>query len=593
MNYESITSQLKHDLKDAILREFPDVPVEKIEVSMPTDRNKADLVTSIAFQLAKAAHMSPMQISQKIVERLREAQGENPMSIAEAAAPGFINFRLSDKELIASLENIKSEGENYGRNDTLKGQRWVIEHTSPNPNKAMHVGHLRNNLIGMSVANIAEFSGAEVVRDGIDNDRGIAIARAMWGFLKYKHRDGNQNLSVADWVADPNAWLTPGEVGAKPDHFVGDCYAKAAHAAKDSEQANAEIRQMAVDWEDGDPDVWKLWKLVLDYAHEGIYQTLDRLGNHWDVIWHEHEHYKDGREMVLAGIEKGTFKRLDDGAVLTDLSSYNLPDTIVLKSDGTSLYITQDIALTRLKKERFNADKLFWVIGPEQSVAMKQVFAICEQLGIGKFDDFIHLPYGLVNITDESGSMKKMSSRDGNTIYIDQLIDEVKSELLGAERGYQDSDAETIAVDAVKFALLKPSRTSNTVINIDETVSLKGDSGVYVLYTLARMNSLLKRFNGINAEATGVSLTEGERRLAVDMTYFPRKVKDALDTYAPNVLTGYLIELAHDFNSLYAKEQFISDDPSATANKLLLTQALVQVFTNALLLLGIVPVSNI
>lgn len=510
--------------------------------------------------------------------------------------PGFINFRLSNVSLSAVIKDIKKHGSAYGKNTMLEGETWVIEHTSPNPNKAMHVGHLRNNLVGMSIAKILEYSGAKVIRDCVDNDRGIAITKAMWGYLKYERRDKDKKTTydVDYWIQHKDEWLTPSEINVKPDHFVGECYTLASEDFKNDKDAQDAIRQMAVLWEAGDKNIWALWELIISYAHQGITETLDRVGNHWDKIWHEHEHYNQGKDLVAKGLEKGTFKRLENGAILTNLDAYNIPDTIMLKSDGTSLYITQDIALTKLKKDSYGADKLLWVIGPEQSVAMKQVFAVCEQLGVGNYNDFAHIPYGLVNITDESGAKKKMSSRGGNTLLIDDLLDEVKNTLLNSDRGYTPMLADQIAVAAIKCALLKPARTTDTSINIQQAVSLEGDSGLYLLYTFARVNTVIaKNMGSITSGLSDSNYTARERELIVKLLYYPEHIKTALSDYSPNVLVEYLLDIAHSFNSLYAKERFISEDLAETNKKMELSTAVSTVFSSALDVIGVKPVERI
>lgn len=591
MNYTELTSQLQERITSIIRDDFGVTDEITIEVAIPTVKGKADLVCNVAFQLAKPLSKAPAAIAEDIALKL---SASNESYVAEAVAPGFLNFRLTDKALTLLLHTVAQDGQAYGGNTLLSGQTWLIEHTSPNPNKAMHVGHLRNNLIGMSVSRIAEFSGARVIRDCIDNNRGIAIAKAMWGYLIHKKRDGHADYDVTYWATHSDEWLTPEEVGIKPDHFVGDCYALGAEAAKADTVVDSQVRDLAVRWEAHDKEVWKLWELVIGYAHAGIYATLDRVGNHWDHIWHEHEHYEQGRDLVVRGLDKGIFRKLDDGAVLSDLENYKLPDTILLKSDGTSLYITQDLALTKLKKDTFGADKMIWVIGPEQSVAMKQVFAICEQLGIGTLNTFVHLPYGLVSIKDESGARKKMSSRGGTTLLIDDLIDMVKSALLEAGREYTEVDAEKIALGAVKYAILKPSRMTDTVIDIEQTISLEGDSGLYLLYTHARMNTLLQKYGERKKSESGdVQYTADEHTLIVQVFYMQQRVEEALQTYSPNILVEYLLDIAHDFNNLYAKERFITDDEDSTNRKMVVTKALSQVFENCFGLLGMGGVERI
>lgn len=593
MTYKSLTQRLEQDVQNALHSRYPQATLEHVSVSLPTDKTKADLTTNVAFTLAKQLAQSPVAIAETLAGALNAS---NAPYHAEAAAPGFINFRLNDKALGEAVTNVLEYDEAFGANQELADQTWVIEHTSPNPNKAMHIGHLRNNLIGMSVANIVAFSGATVIRDSIDNNRGIAIARAMYGYLKFKKRGGEQDKDIVYWYDHQDEWLTPDDTKLKPDHFVGECYQLGVDAAKNSPEADQAIRQMVIDWEANEPKTWALWEKIIDYSHAGIEQTLERIGSRWDKVWHEHEHYETGRKYVQLGLEKGVFKELEGGAVLTNLEKYKLADTILLKSDGTSLYITQDIALTELKMSEFHPDKLLWVVGTEQSLALKQVFAVCEQLGIGTLDNFAHLPYGLVNILDESGARKKMSSRGGNTLFIDDLIDQVKTALLQTERGYADELAEKIAIAAIKYALLRPARTTDTVIDIQQAISLEGDSGLYLLYTLARMNTLLEKGGGDPEDwraYSNATFNASEHDIIMTLFTFPQKVLDALAGYSPNTIVEPLLELSHQFNSYYAKERFITDDTTETQKKMAITKACKQVMINGLALLGIEPVERI
>ena len=592
MTYDYAIATLETLLLETLRSLYPDASLVEAKVSIPTDKAKADFVTNISFLLSKELHKAPIAIAQEIVDALLANTEEFS---AEAVMPGFINFRINNAGVSSILKHITTEQSAFGRNALYEGQTWVVEHTSPNPNKAMHVGHLRNNLIGMTIGNVLDFSGAKVIRDWVDNDRGIAIAKAMWGYVAYKQKADEpvkENL-LDNWFEAPQNWLLPTDVNIKADHFVGECYLLGATAFKEDEAVEAVVRQYALDWETGDKKVWALWELILGFAHTGIFQTLERIGNHWDYGWHEHEHYKQGKGLVDEGLEKGIFKRLDSGAILTQFpESYKIPDTIVLKSDNTSLYITQDLALTKLKKEKYNADKLLWVIGPEQTVAMKQVFAICEQLGIGALGDFIHVPYGLISISKD-GVRKKMSSRGGETLFVDDLLDEVKETILEADRGYSDADADAIAVGATKFAILKPARNTDTAIDINQAVSLEGDSGVYVLYTMARIRALIAK----NSEAVAVDAqyeySEDEHAHALQLLYFPQIITSILSDFSTNTLVEYSLDIAHSFNSMYAKERFITDDVVETQKKIELANASLVVLETTLKLLGIQRIEEI
>lgn len=592
MKYSDIIKHLEKRMAEIIqgLFTLPELPV--VSVNVPTDRSKADLVSNASFVVAKVAHVSPVDAATKTAEALNADTEVAEYFKVSAMAPGFINFHVTNKFLLTVLEDVISAGADYGKNEMYAGQTWVVEHTSPNPNKAMHIGHLRNNAVGMAIARSIEASGAKnVIYDMIDNNRGIAIAKAMWGYLASKNKQGISDKDVHYWVGHTEEWFTPADANIKSDHYIGECYQFGADAYKANEETAKAINQMVVDWESDEPDTWALWKQITDWSHQGINETLTILKNRFDNQWHEHEHYKMGKDFVEKGLSTGIFKKLPDGAVLSNLESFKLPDTILLKSTGTALYITQDIALTNLKRDKFKADKMIWVIGPEQGMAMKQVFAICEQLGIGKKEDYIHIPYGLVKVRDESGVAKKMSSRGGSTLYIDDLIDTVTEQLTATDRGYSKELAQDIAVSAIKYAILKIGRNSDVTIDLDNVISLEGDSGVYILYTYGRMNSLLGKAD--QSTVTEAVFADAERDLIMQLLYYPQWVQSAAKDFAPNLIAESLLKLAQTFNTFYGQERIISEDANATAKKLMLTKAITVAYKNGLELLGMSPLTKI
>lgn len=578
---------LKKGIVSALNERYPGVSLPVFEIDIPTDKSRTDFVCNVTFALSKSLKKDPFLIASEVVDILNNEKTLINLASFSAARPGFINIKVSDSYLYASAGLAVKSADTFGKNSTLKGQKWVVEHTSPNPNKAMHIGHLRNNLVGMSISKLLEYNGATVVCDAVDNDRGIAIIKAMWGYLIYKHKDHIGDSDIHYWFTHQGEWFSPEELGIKADHFVGECYLLGAEDFKSKAESEKSMRDMLVKWESKDSEVWSLWNKVLGYAHDGIEKTLNRLGNRWDKVWHEHEHYSLGKDFIQKGLEKKNFVVIDGGAVLTQLSSYNIPDTVLLRSDGTSLYITQDIALTKLKKDYYNADKLLWVIGPEQSTAMKQLFAVCEQLGIGKITDFFHVPYGQVNVKDLDGNVKKMSSRDGGTILIDDLLDDVKKQVLASRPNYTDEEAEKVGVAAVKFMILKSGRMADACFDTEESVRLDGASGVYILYSYARMCSVLTK--GEFMAHNDVKLSEWERNVLLNFSYFPLVVRDSLKDFSPQAIAEYLTLLCQDFNALYANEKIISDDNLETSKKLLITRVCTIAIKNALDILGIIP----
>ena len=547
-----------------------------VQFVKPPDTKFGDIATNAPLSYAKELKDNPINIAEEIAKNLNTIK---EIEKVEVVNPGFVNIHLNNEFYFSILKEVSK---NFGKNTSLKKQKWAIEHTSPNPNKALHLGHLRNNLIGMSLVRVIKANGAKVVSDAVLNDRGIAIAKLMWGFLKFM-RKGDQPVDVKYFVKHKNEWFTPEEKNLLPDLFINECYVL---GEKDSQENDKEIRNLVLKWEEGDKDVWKLWKHTLDYAHKGINRTLNRLGSHWDKVWYEHKHYKKGKEYVLAGLKKGIFEELEDGAVLTKLDEYNIPNTILLKNDGSSLYITQDIALTAMKKKKYKADRLMWVVGSEQSLALKQLFAICEQLEIGKIEEFEHAQYGYVGLK-ENDSFTKMSSREGNVVLIDQLIDVVK-EKIGKE--FKDSkDTEKLALAAIKFSFLKATRTQGLTFDIDQSVEITGDSGIYILYTYARIQSLLRK--GKVGKKKNMEIGN-EKELLKKFIYFGDSITKSKNDLSAHHIAHYLIELCSEFNSWYAKETII-DGTENEKYKLAIAQATGVIIKNGLDLLGIETVDQI
>ncbi len=553
----------------------------KIEISYPTNSDFGDYTTNVALQIAKKLHRNPFELAQEIASHIPT---DATIQKVQVVQPGFINFWLQDAVYQTELHKILEKKDTYGHSNAGNGKKWLIEHTSPNPNKAMHLGHLRNNVTGMAIANIWDAVGIEVIRDCIDNNRGIAIAKLMWGYLKFAKKEPQLPTTLEYWYGHQSQWNTPTEANTSPDKFVDQLYVKASEDFKDKD-VEAAVRQMVIQWENGDEKNRALWKKVLDFSHHGQAQTYARLGNHFDKVWHEDEHYQLGKDIVHEGLQKRVFKKLEDGAVLSQLEAYNLPDTIIIKSDGTSLYITQDIALTKLKKDTFNPDKLHWVVGPEQTLALKQLFAICEQLGIAKREDLIHIPFGWMSLKGKG----KMSSRTGNVVYIEDLLDDAKTELLQLNFTAQDKErvAEILAVGAVKYSILKVGRTTDTAFDFQTSLSLEGDSGPYLQYTYARCQSILSQSNHSLSVTMAATTTNEELAIMRHLIKFASVIENSAYQYAPNLLCSYLFELAQKFNFFYQKSPVLKAEEQTRLFRLQLTAAVAQVLKNGLSLLGI------
>jgi arginyl-tRNA synthetase len=584
-------------LRNYLIEYFAGLGVESPEISFdkPVLAEHGDISNNASLKYSKDLGKNPMDLARDAADWLKNKNIEEIEDV-KFAEPGYVNIFLNSKFTKEVLEDIILLGDKYGSSELLKGEKWVVEHTSPNPNKAMHLGHLRNNLIGMSIARLLEYSGATVICDSVDNNRGIAIAKLMWGFLLSMKKNDEVPTSIDYWQSNPSKWSTPEDLNMPPGRFVAECYVSGETDFKNSQSVEEKVRDLVVKWENNDPTVRKLWEHVLKYSYQGINQTLSRIGNRWDKTWHEHEHYQEGKEFVKEGLKKGIFVKLEDGAVLTNLEKYNLPDTILLKNDGTSLYITQDIALTALKKKEYKAKKLVWVIGPEQSMAMKQMFAICEQLGIGTLSDFTHIPYGYVGLKTKEG-FKKMSSREGTVVLIDDVLDTVKekiSEKLLVDNRGNNNDinlSEKLALAAVKFSLLKAERMQGVAFDVTNSIEVHGDTGVYLLYTYARINSILRKADseGLLVEPQQIDIADNIVKI---LSSFGSVVQKSLESYSAHHISQYLLQLSSAFNSWYSQEKILNDSQSQP-HKLAVAKAVACVIKNGLAILGIDVVEQI
>ncbi|MDO8488162.1 MAG: arginine--tRNA ligase [bacterium] len=545
--------EIKSQLQ-SLVAQAAGVSEAEVNIEHPEVEERGDFSTNIALVLGGG-----IKKAQEIASKLQADFIEK----VETAGPGFINFKLKPEVLVNQMGTV-SQIDQIG-----KGKTWLIEHTSPNPNKAMHLGHLRNNLTGMAIANIWEAVGTTVIRDDVDNNRGIAIAKLMWGYKKF-----GQNQTLVD-------------LKLRPDRFVDQLYVTASEEFEKSEEVQKEIKQMVVDWEAEDKATRELWEKVLQFSYAGQEMTLQRLGNKWDKVWHEHEHYQQGKDLVKLGLEKGIFRKAENGTILTDLEKYHLPDTVVIKSDGTALYITQDLALTKLKRETFHPDRLHWCIGPEQGLALQQVFAVCEQLGIGKREDYVHIAYGYMSIKGKG----KMSSRTGNVVYIDDLLDAAVEK--AREFNADPQIAEKVGVGAVKYSVLKVGRLQDTAFDVDESVSLEGNSGPYLQYTYARTFSILAKAAekvelATYHKAAKTALNPEELALLRWIYRYSETVGEAAVRLAPNLVGNFLYELAQRYNTFYNKHSILSAETAETKEfRLALTQAVGDVLESGLTLLGI------
>ena len=571
-------------IREQIIDAIKSVSGEKeVHLEFSENEDHGDYSTNLALVLATKEKKNLKELAKEYVDKLKkDRELAKVVGKIEVAGPGFINFWLSKETLFVELKKVLEDGDKYGKTTLLKGKKYLLEHTSPNTIKTLHVGHVRNNVLGMAVHNILEFSGAEVKMDAINNDRGIHVMKAVWA---YQNSEEDREPKSKE----------------KPDHFVNDFYVKGVEAGEDK-KIREEMQVLLIKWEEGDKEVRENWKKLRDWTFEGFMQTYKRLGSWHDQQWFESDFYAEGKKIVKEGLKRKVFRKLDDGAVLSNLKKYKLPEAIILRADGTSMYHTQDLRLTELKRERFPSDLYIWDIGPEQSLYLKQLFAICEQLEIGKREDYFHLSYGFVFL--KTG--EKMSSRRGNVISADWLMDEMvrrarkiieksktpRQSLRQDSRGLSKKEigevAEAVGIGAIKYGFLKPARETDIHFDLEESLSLEGNSGPYLQYTVARTNSVLHKANGkwkIKLSTLNFQLNKEEQAILRALPRFTEVVEQSARNYAPNLLCNYLYVVAQKYNVFYSKHRIIGSKSEDFRIKL--TESVGQVLKNGLGLLGI------
>lgn len=599
------------------------VKLQDVTLEHPANPSHGDYSSNLALRLNSKKYKSPWDLANEIVNVWRTQGLPDYLKKVEVAQPGFINLWLKKEALISEMNRVIKEKEKFGSSAVLKGKKFLLEHTSPNPQTTIMLGHLRNNFLGMTVANLFEFLGAKVTKDCIVNDRGVHLCRAIWGYLVFgRKRQGltkTQLLNfkkvtdsqlkkaivrlkwqdlLAEWVKRKSSWWQPQELGLKPDHANLIWYVLGSRAYKLSEKVKKQVEEILLAWEAEEKGVWAIWRQILDWSAKGYEATYQRVGSSHDWVWHESDHYQQGKEIVKEGLKKKVFRQ-SEGAVVTNLGEYGLPDTVVVKADGTALYITQDLALTKLKIQKFSSDLYIWDIGAEQTLYFKQLFAICEQLGIAKREALFHLNYALINFRGG----KKMATRKGEVVKADEVLDELhhralaiiqasNQELRGKLTEKQLDDlAEKVAVGAIKYSLLKFSRETTIQFDIDESLALEGDSAPYLQYTSSRCQSVLGKKKDlpttINSESKIALETEEEALLRL-FYRFPEVVREAAENYSPNLICNFLFDLAQKYNLFYNKHSILKAASEELQQfRLALTLATNQILKNGLHLLGI------
>ncbi len=545
-------------------------------------------ITIVVFPVTRFSKKSPEVTGNEIGTYLQE-------QIADIAAfnviKGFLNLSLSDSYWI-SLLNETIVNEQFGVYEK-NGKKLMVEYSSPNTNKPLHLGHIRNNLLGYSVAEILKAYGYDVIKANLVNDRGIHICKSMLAWQKY----GNGE--------------TPASSGLKGDHLVGKYYVvfdkeykKEIDALKQEGQTEEEAKKnaplikeaqtMLQQWEAGDEAVIDLWKTMNGWVYAGFEKTYKQLGVDFDKFYYESETYLLGKDIIQEGLEKGVFFKKEDNSVWIDLTDEGLDEKLVLRGDGTSVYITQDLGTAQLKYDEFQMDESIYVVGNEQDYHFKVLFAILKKLGKSWADGLYHLSYGMVDLP--SGKMK---SREGTVVDADDLMAEMvetakeRTEELGKTADFAEEDKQvlyqTIGMGALKYFLLKVDPKKRLLFDPNESVDFQGHTGPFVQYTHARIKSVLRKadYNGART-VQPASLSVYERDLIQALGNFPAVIEVAAREFSPAQLANYAYELAKLYNKFYHEESILkAEDEGVKAFRLDLSAAAAKVIAKSMNLLGI------
>lgn len=524
--------------------------------------------TVVVFPFVKISRKSPEMTASELGVWL---QKNMPAVSSYNVIKGFLNIVISIPVWLKVLTDINSD-DKYGYTKvTDESPLVMIEYSSPNTNKPLHLGHVRNNLLGAALANIMSAAGARVVKTNIVNDRGIHICKSMLAWQKW----GNG--------------ATPESTGKKGDHLIGDYYVefdkhyraevksllpknydeldeKAQEAAKAEAEKQSplmkEAHDMLVRWEQGDPQVRQLWKTMNDWVYAGFDETYKRLGVSFDKIYYESETYLEGKEKVMEGLEKGFFFRKEDGSVWADLAAEGLDQKLLLRSDGTSVYMTQDIGTAKLRFQDYPIDKMIYVVGNEQNYHFQVLSILLDKLGFKWGKDLVHFSYGMVELPEG-----KMKSREGTVVDADDLMDEMidnaraTSDELGKLNGLSQEEIDDImrivGLGALKYFILKVDARKNMTFNPKESIDFNGNTGPFIQYTYARIRSILRKAaeDGMNVRdrlfSDDIMISEKEIAIIQLLAEFKDVITQAATDYNPSVIANYCYELAKEFNQFY------------------------------------------
>ena len=548
-----------------------DFAAENLQVQ-PTRKEFEGDFTLVTFTLLKTSHTGPEQTGQAIGEWLSancpEISGFNVVK-------GFLNISLSPLYWSETFVQINST-DNYGQlPDT--GKRIMVEFSSPNTNKPLHLGHVRNNLLGSSVSNLLKAAGNEVIKTTLVNDRGVHICKSMYAW--------EQRFNGA----------TPESTGKKGDHLVGDCYVEYAKMEKEDPSVLDKVHEMLVKWEEADPQVRALWQKMNQWVFDGFEQTYKALGISFDKTYYEHDTYLLGKELVQKGLDMGVFVQDPDGSVWCDLTADGLDRKLLLRSDGTSVYMTQDLGTAERRFSEYNLDSEVYVVGDEQNYHFQVLKLILGKLGFDWAPRIFHLSYGMVELPEG-----KMKSREGTVVDADDLIEKMYQEakatseesgkLEGISEEEKDRLYHMIGLGALKYFILKVDPRKKMLFNPKESIDFNGNTGPFIQYTHARICSIIRKASaqGVEMKAAGAMPNAKEIRLVKLLNDYPQKVQEAADQFSPAVIANYCYDLAKEFNQYYHETQILKEpDQAVLSMRLALIDTIAGVLRSAMGILGI------
>ncbi len=544
-------------------------------------------LTIVVFPYLKASHKSPEATATEIGEWLVTNE---PAVEKFNVVKGFLNISINPAFWLGILHDIAADS-NFGIKKADENSDLVmVEYSSPNTNKPLHLGHVRNNLLGYSLSCILEANGHKVVKTNIVNDRGIHICKSMLAWKKW----GNG--------------ATPESAGKKGDHLIGDFYVEfdkhfkaevkeLMDNGRTKEEAEAEsplmleAREMLRKWEAGDEEVRSLWKTMNEWVYEGFDEAYRRLGVNFDKIYYESDTYLEGKDLVLGGIEKGIMYRKEDGSVWADLTGDGLDHKLLLRADGTSVYMTQDIGTAKLRYQDFPIDKMIYVVGNEQNYHFQVLSLLLDKLGFKWGKDLTHFSYGMVELPEG-----KMKSREGTVVdaddLIQQMVDSARETSADRFADMPEEEAAEVArmvgLGALKYFLLKVDPKKNMLFNPKESIDFNGNTGPFLQYTYARIQSVIRRAGGIDMSATPQTTpNEKESTLIQKVADFPSVVKEAGRTYSPALIANYCYDLAKEYNQFYHDYSILKEEDEAKRTfRLLLSAVVARTLKSGVSLLG-------